>query len=31
MREQLPGWLLDEVASAGRENIDPAHVSRYDG
>jgi predicted RNA methylase len=28
--EQLPGWLLDEVASAGRENRDPEHVSRYD-
>jgi FkbM family methyltransferase len=26
-----PGWLLDEVASAGRENLDPAHVARYDG
>jgi len=25
-----PGWLLDEVASAGRENLDAAHVSRYD-
>jgi ubiquinone/menaquinone biosynthesis C-methylase UbiE len=29
--ERLPGWLLDEVASAGRENLDPEHVSRYDG
>jgi ubiquinone/menaquinone biosynthesis C-methylase UbiE len=28
--ERLPGWLLDEVASAGRENLDPEHVSRYD-
>src|SRR5204863_2912840 len=26
-----PGWLLDELASAGRENLDPAHVDRYDG
>jgi SAM-dependent methyltransferase len=26
-----PGWLLDEVASAGRENLDAAHVARYDG
>jgi ubiquinone/menaquinone biosynthesis C-methylase UbiE len=26
----VPGWLLDEVASAGRENVDPGHVSRYD-
>lgn len=25
-----PGWLLDEVANAGRENLDPDHVSRYD-
>lgn len=24
-------WLLDELASAGRENLDPAHVARYDG
>jgi SAM-dependent methyltransferase len=26
-----PGWLLDEVASAGRENLDVVHVERYDG
>jgi SAM-dependent methyltransferase len=25
-----PGWMLDEMASAGRENLDPAHVARYD-
>ena len=25
-----PGWLLDEVASAGRENLNADHVSRYD-
>jgi len=25
-----PHWLLDERASAGRENLDPIHVSRYD-
>ena len=25
-----PSWLLDEVASAGRENLDEAHVARYD-
>ena len=25
-----PSWLLDEVASAGRENLDPHHVARYD-
>ena len=24
------GWLLNEVASAGRENLDAAHVERYD-
>lgn len=23
-------WLLDEVASAGRENLDPEHVNNYD-
>ena len=28
--ERRPGWLLDEVASAGRENLDPDHVARYD-
>ena len=25
-----PGWLRDEVDSAGRENLDPDHVARYD-
>jgi ubiquinone/menaquinone biosynthesis C-methylase UbiE len=25
-----PEWLLDEQASAGRENLDAGHVSRYD-
>jgi ubiquinone/menaquinone biosynthesis C-methylase UbiE len=25
------GWLLDELGHAGRENLDPAHVARYDG
>lgn len=25
-----PGWLLDETADAGRENLDPSHVARYD-
>jgi ubiquinone/menaquinone biosynthesis C-methylase UbiE len=29
--EPLPGWLLHEVDSAGRENLDQAHVDRYDG
>ncbi|MGI8922310.1 MAG: class I SAM-dependent methyltransferase [Solirubrobacteraceae bacterium] len=27
---QSLGWLLDERASAGRENLDAVHVSRYD-
>ena len=27
---QRPSWLLDERASAGRENLDAIHVSRYD-
>jgi SAM-dependent methyltransferase len=25
-----PSWMLDEVAFAGRENLDVGHVSRYD-
>jgi ubiquinone/menaquinone biosynthesis C-methylase UbiE len=25
-----PGWVLDEVAHAGRENLDAEHVARYD-
>lgn len=25
------GWFPDELAMAGRENLDPAHVARYDG
>ncbi len=29
-RRSARGWLLDEVANAGRENLDPAHVRRYD-
>jgi len=28
--DPIPGWLLDEVGSAGRENLDAAHVARYD-
>jgi ubiquinone/menaquinone biosynthesis C-methylase UbiE len=27
---RAPGWLLDEVATAGRENLDADHVARYD-
>jgi SAM-dependent methyltransferase len=27
---EKPGWLLDEVARAGRENLDAGHVARYD-
>jgi ubiquinone/menaquinone biosynthesis C-methylase UbiE len=30
-RRPAPDWLLDEVASAGRENLEAAHVARYDG
>ena len=29
-RGPRPGWLLDEIGSAGRENLDPEHVWRYD-
>jgi ubiquinone/menaquinone biosynthesis C-methylase UbiE len=29
-RDGRPGWVLDERASAGRENLDPDHVARYD-
>ena len=29
-RRPSPGWVLDEMASAGRENLDAGHVSRYD-
>lgn len=29
-RPNSPGWLIDEVASAGREHFDGAHVERYD-
>ncbi|MGI8874337.1 MAG: class I SAM-dependent methyltransferase [Egibacteraceae bacterium] len=29
-RHPAPGWSLDEVASAGRENLDADHVARYD-
>lgn len=25
-----PGWLLDELRTAGRENLDTDHVARYD-
>lgn len=25
-----PGWRLDQLSSAGRENLDAAHVARYD-
>ncbi|MVA75085.1 methyltransferase domain-containing protein [Auraticoccus sp. F435] len=28
--DRRPGWALDEVGSAGRENLDPDHVARYD-
>jgi ubiquinone/menaquinone biosynthesis C-methylase UbiE len=26
-----PTWFVDELSHAGRENLDPAHVERYDG
>ncbi|WP_210481601.1 class I SAM-dependent methyltransferase [Naasia sp. SYSU D00948] len=26
----VPSWMLDELAAAGRENLDAVHVSRYD-
>ena len=29
-RREPPAWLLDELASAGRENLDETHVSQYD-
>jgi SAM-dependent methyltransferase len=25
-----PGWLIDELSHAGRENLDAGHVARYD-
>jgi hypothetical protein len=28
--DKRPGWLLDEIASAGRENLDAGHATRYD-
>jgi SAM-dependent methyltransferase len=28
---QPPSWFPDELGMAGRENLDPAHVARYDG
>jgi SAM-dependent methyltransferase len=28
--EERPDWLLDEFSYAGRENLDPDHVGRYD-
>ena len=30
MADRAAGWLLDELTSAGRENLDPDHVARYD-
>lgn len=29
-RRPAPGWLLDEVGAAGRENLDAEHAARYD-
>lgn len=28
--DPIPIWFLDEVDTAGRENLDPEHVARYD-
>jgi ubiquinone/menaquinone biosynthesis C-methylase UbiE len=30
MTAGAPGWFLDESSYAGRENLDAAHVERYD-
>lgn len=30
MTTMRPGWQIDEIASIGRENLDPDHVARYD-
>ena len=27
---RMPGWMVDELARAGRENLDADHVARYD-
>jgi ubiquinone/menaquinone biosynthesis C-methylase UbiE len=27
---QVPDWVLDEIVTAGRENLDPVHASQYD-
>jgi SAM-dependent methyltransferase len=29
-RARRPAWLIDELANAGRENLDAGHVARYD-
>jgi ubiquinone/menaquinone biosynthesis C-methylase UbiE len=31
MSGMAAGWALDEIARAGRENLDANHVARYDG
>ena len=31
LEEAAPGWLLDELAHAGGEHLDPAYVATYDG
>ena len=28
--DRAPSWVPDEFATAGRENLDPVHVARYD-
>ena len=29
--QETPSWFPDEIGMAGRENLDPTHVARYDG
>lgn len=29
-RQDRPGWVLDELITAGRENLDPDHAGSYD-
>ena len=30
LEREKPGWVLDELATAGRENLDPVHAGQYD-
>jgi hypothetical protein len=29
-RRPSPDWVIDELSTAGRENLDPVHAGRYD-